>query len=536
MNIKSAGPPSHATAATVARQIHDGYALLRQSRFADAERLAEALAHAHGDNAHVLVFCAEACLANGDSDAALAYTDRAIAATGGDPFLKLKKGRLLGMLRRREEVPALAAEVSAVATGNGRLLWQLGVLYQRNNRFTEAIAAFEQARAVLGDRPELLYDMAVTRFFSGDFEQAELDLDAMLAAAPQSGSAMYLRSTLRRQTAERNHVDEIERRLASGFARADDEAAVLYALAKELDDLGQYDRSFATLATGAARRRGTLQYDVAAECAALDAVCAAYTAAAMARPVEGHHEGGAIFIVGMPRTGTTLTERLLQQSGKARSAGELQDFGNLLATATREVQASTPGLPPALASLEIDFAALGREYMRGARQTAGGSAVFIDKMPVNFMYCGPILKALPDAKIIHLARDPLDSCHAVFKTLFFDSYSFSYDLDELADYYIAYHRMMRHWHAVMPGRILDVHYEALVTDTEGQARRIYDWCGLPWDPAVLDAPVDRAFATASAAQVREPVHTRSLGSARRHLAGLAPLVRKLSDAGIFEGE
>ena len=151
------------------------------------------------------------------------------------------------------------------------------------------------------------------------------------------------------------------------------------------------------------------------------------------------------------------------------------------------------------------------------------------------MYCGLIHKALPKAKILHMVRDPLDSCYAIFKTLFFNAYDFSYDLDELADYYIAYRRMMRHWHETMPGVIQDIRYEDLVANTEAEARRIYQWCGLEWNPAALNVPdKGKVFATASAAQVREPVHTRSINSSRKHGEGLAKLIQKLAAAGILE--
>src|SRR5690606_37320643 len=181
------------------------------------------------------------------------------------------------------------------------------------------------------------------------------------------------------------------------------------------------------------------------------------------------------------------------------------------------------------------FAALGKEYLRGARQMAGGSQRFIDKLPTNYMYCGMIRKALPRARIIHMSRDPLDACYAVFKTLFFGAYEFSYDLDELAQYYIAYHQTMRHWHEVMPDSILEVRYENLVRDAETEARRIYDWCGLEWDPAALEVPQgDKVFASARAAQVREPVHGRSVGSWRRHQAALSGLVDRLVAAGVVE--
>jgi hypothetical protein len=528
-------PSTNGPSPIIATELQKGYDFLRGQRFEEGLRHAEALARSHPADPHVLVLAAEAQLANGSPAAALEWMDRAIAASDGNPFLMVKKARLMGQVRQRAEVPRLAAEISAIAGNNGTLLWQLGTLYHRNNLQAEAIAHFGKARAIIGDHPGLLYESATARFFSGDFEGAEDDIERLLAVAGDFGPALYLRATLRKQTAARNHVEDLLRRIASGFGNPDDEAAALYALAKELEDLGQHDASFEALASGAARRRGLLRYDLAAELDSLRAIQQAYGVAAMSGATAGHDEAGAIFIVGMPRSGTTLVERTLVQSGQVRSAGELLDFGNLLANATRRVLATDPSLGQAEASLRIDFATLGRDYVEGARQAAGGSRIFIDKMPVNYLYCGMIHKALPNARIIHLVRHPLDSCYAVFKTLFFNSYSFSYDQAELADYYIAYRAMMRHWHQVMPGRILDVAYEELVSDTEAQMRRIYDWCGLPWHPGVLDAPTDATvFATASAAQVREPVHNRSVGSASRHRAKLGTLVSRLSAAGLLD--
>jgi tetratricopeptide (TPR) repeat protein len=516
-------------------QLERGYRLLREQRFQDALAHADALADRHPADPATLVLAAEARYANADLEGALARTDQAIAASGGDPVLKVRKARLLSQLRRRAEIPALADEIAAQAAGHGALLWEVGGLYHRNYMQPQAIAHFEQARALLGDHPGLLYDLATARFFSGDFEQAERDLDRMLELAPEAGPAWYLRATLRRQAGDRNHVSELEHCLAAGFRNPDDAAAAYYALGKELEDLGEHARAFDALAAGAARRRGTLRYDVAAEVASMQAIQQAYTAEAMASATPGHPEAGAIFVVGMPRSGTTLVERMLTQSNRVVSAGELLDFGTLLGSATQAVMDANPNQTQARASLQVDFAALGHEYMRGGREAARGSTRFIDKMPINFLYCGMIRKALPNARIVHLVRDPLDTCYAVFKTLFYNSYSFSYDLSELADYYIAYRRMMAHWHAVMPGAILDVRYEDLVRDPEGQGARLYAWCGLEWDPALLQAPTDsKVFATASAAQVREPVHTRSVGSSRRHAARMAPLVDKLVAEGLME--
>lgn len=533
MTIQTSGGTTVAGIA-MATRIAQGNELLRQGRHAEAVRFAAALAEEFPDQARAFAFAAEASRVAGDQGAALAWIDRAIEL-GNDPQHKIKKGWLLSRLMRRDEIPALAADIAAQAGADGLLLWQLGKLYYHHNLLPEAIAQYERALALGGEHPGRRYDLAIARFYAGQAEEAERDLDRVLEASPQAGAVVYLRSTLRRQDVDRNHVDDIRARLAAGFRKPDDEAGALYALAKELEDLGEHDQAFPVLVAGADRMRSTLRYDASAFFDTLQQIARTQDAEALAGQEAGEEGEGAVFIVGMPRTGTTLAERILLQSGKVKDAGELTDFGFLLGEAVHLARRQQPSLGAIEATMHIDFAALGARYMQAARQMAGGHPMFIDKLPPNYMYCGMIHRALPKARIIHLVRDPLDSCYAIYKTLFFNAYEFSYDQEELADYYIAYRRLMQHWREAMPGAILDVNYEDLVSDTETQARRIYDWCGLQWTPAALEVP-DRSavFATASAAQVREPVHTRSVHSSRRHLAGLQPMARKLVDAGLLQ--
>lgn len=525
--------PDSIPAAHIRTEVAKGVALLREQKVSEAITFARSLADAHPGEAAVYAFAAEACNIGTDFPAALAWIDKAIGASA-DPQHKIKKAWLLSRSRRRDEIAALVEEVAASAGGDGRVLWQLGKLCYHHNLLLEAVGYYERALAAAGENPAWRYDLAIVRHFSGDAAGAEQDLDRLLRAGANSGSVLYLRSTLRKQTADDNHLAELEARMAAGFLRDEDAAGVYYAYAKELEDLGEHERSFQALEIGARKKRASLDYDVSVAVSSLRDIREGTKAGALAAASEGSSEEGAIFIVGMPRTGTTLTERILLQSGKVKNAGELMDFGAQLSRAMLEQREMDPALSKTEAALRIDFAKLGRTYMRGARQMAGGSPIFIDKMPANYLYCGMIHKALPNAKIIHLVRDPLDTCYAIFKTQFFKAYEFSYDLDELAQYYIAYHDLMRHWHEVMPGAILDVRYEDLVADTEAQARRMYAWCGLEWTPAALETPERRSvYATASAAQVREPVHTRSVHSSRRHLEKLAPLVERLVAAGIM---
>jgi tetratricopeptide (TPR) repeat protein len=523
----NAGPQAHVAA---------GFDLLRQGRVEEAWRLGDALLASHPLDSRVLGLAVEARLALDEPDAALALLDAALAKGAPAPLVLPRRAHVLMALMRRADAKAVAAELAALSGGSdARALWAAGRIFSRCDDPAGAAKQFEAAARAGCDDPELLYDLAAAQFFLGRFDEAERNLNSLLARVPIAGDAMYLRSTLRMQTNDRNHVAQLEQRLRSRIPNPVDAAGCCYALAKELEDLGQWDRSFAVLSRGAALKRGSLSYNAAAERQGIDAIAVVYTAEVVAGSVPGSAKESPIFVVGLPRTGTTLVERILSRHRKAASVGELPYFGGALATtAGRLVRAGrAPGM--LAASLQVDFAALGRAYLDGARQAADGDPRrLVDKMPINFMYCGLIRKALPNARIIHVTRDPMDACYAIYKTLFQNAYHYSYDLGELAAYYASYHRLMRHWHGVMPDGVLEVRYENLVADPEGQVRRMLEWCGLEWDPEVLAVTGDdRPSTTASAAQVRRPMHAGSIGKWHRFESGLAPLHQALREAGVI---
>jgi Flp pilus assembly protein TadD len=518
------------------RRLANGFELLRQGRVAEAEQASRDLLGTHADDAEARYFASEVRLAAGDSEGALVHITAAVAQRPEEAHLLLKQAANFIMLRRRFDAKAAAARAAGLAPGDGDLQHAAGRIFANCDDPTSAKVYFERARALGNGSPALLNDLAVAQHFTGDTDAAEASLAQLLALAPQAGHALYLRATLRRQTPDSNHVADLEQRLQQPFPNANARVGALYALAKELEDLGEAGRSFATLREAAALKRSLLgRYDLRAEIASIEAICKAYDATVMAAPANGHAEEGPIFVVGMPRTGTTLVERLLARHTEVSSAGELLDFGQALAAAARRAQAAQPGLDLAGASLAADPAELGRDYLRGAHEAAPDGRLFVDKMPVNFIYCGVIQRALPNARIVHVVRDPMDTGYAVYKTLFNHAYPFSYDLREIADYFACYQRTMRHWQEVMPGAILDVRYEDLVSDPEGQARRLLEWCGLDWQPGVLEDGGDaRPSTTASAAQVREPIHSRSIDKWREHEADLAPLRARLVENGVLD--
>ncbi|WP_397573115.1 sulfotransferase [Silanimonas sp.] len=518
-------------------RLAEGFAALRENRLDIATALRDQWLATHRDDAEVRFYAAEVGAFTGELEDALAHIEAAIVLAPAQWPLVLKKARLLLALRRRDAFRAAADEAVRLAGNDPQALWEIGRAHTGNDDPRSARPLFERALSTGFDHPGLRMNLAATQFFAGEFDAAETTLARVLHQAPRVGEAVHLRSTLRRQTAAANHLADLEARVAEPATDPSYWASVLYALAKEREDLGDAPAAFAAMSEGAALWRRNLRYDPAAELASIDALREAFDASALARLGAGHDKPGPIFIVGLPRTGTTLLERMLDRVPGVRSAGELMDFKQALGAAVAAVQRERPGLSPIEASLAIDAAALGRDYLRGAREAAGGSPVFIDKMPVNFLYCGLIHAALPKARILHLRREPLDACHAVFKTLFAQAYFFSYDQGELAAYYDRYRRLMAHWQAVAPGAILDVRYEDLVIDTEAQARRVLDFCGLPWDDAVL-RPEDNArpSTTASAAQVRQPVHAASVGRWRSVAEGLAPLRARLFEAGWIDAE
>jgi tetratricopeptide (TPR) repeat protein len=509
------------------------YLLLQQGRLEQARQLAEQATQQFPGDPQVLDMASEVNLAMGAPQVALDFITQAVEASD-DAALRIKKAVLLVRLGMRGEARILALHAAAQHPQQPRILWQAGKICSDCNDHAEATRLLSASLELGTVSPQVRYDLAVSQFFSGDFEAAERNLDQLIASVPRPGHALYLRSTLRRQTAGNNHVQALRAQAEQPVDNPEAHAAGLYALSKELEDLGEYPDAFQTLQRAARLKRSALKgYSVTPECDTLDAIRALYTPQAYAQ-LHGHHdEAGAIFIVGLPRTGTTLVERALSSCSSLGSAGELLDFGLVLASLSQQAAAATPGLSPAQASLRIDFSDLGRRYMERARQAAQGAGTFVDKMPVNALYCGLIHQALPNAKIIHLVRDPMDACYAAYKTLFYNAYHYSYDLDELASYYIAHHRLMAHWHRLIPDAILDVSYETLVAEPEAQARRILHWCGLQPDLPLFAPPdASRPFASASAAQVRQPVNRRSVGAWRRHEAGLAGLRARLQEAGI----
>lgn len=463
------------------------------------------------------------------------------AATGrdGQGEYHAQLARLYTLVRRDDDAARAlrAAEAAPPADALGRDT--MGCVYARLGDHAASLPHFDAAVRLEPGNVEFRYNQAAALSFLGRQETAEQALDALIARAPGHARAHHLLAGLRRQTSERNHVDRLT--AARRAARAGPDRLLLgYALAKELDDLADPTAAFAMLAEANAEHRATLPYRFASDAANFDAVEAHWLrpAAVPAKPATPAPDARPIFIVGMPRTGTTLVDRILSSHPEVESAGELQamPLAVKLASGTRSRTVLDPQTIAAAAA-GVDPGAIGRDYLaRAAAHVAGEKPRFIDKFPGNMMYIGLIARALPDASIVCLRRNPMDTILANFRNLFAISsryYDYSYDLVDIAAYYHRFDRLMALWREVLPGRVLELGYEDLVANQERVTRRLLDHCGLDWSEACLSFQRNAApVSTPSAAQVRRPLYADAVDRWRRHAEALAPARAFLAERGI----
>ena len=368
--------------------------------------------------------------------------------------------------------------------------------------------------------------------YLGDTDAAEKQLRHALALDPNNAQAHWLLAGVRKAS-DSAHTRLMQAILDKQTLAPQPEAFLAYAIGKELEDLERWPEAFAAFKRGAAARRRAVEFNEAAEIAMYQALEGTYTRDWLDSGPAGNPDASPIFVVGQPRTGTTLVERIITSHSAVHSAGELQHFGLAIRRLMDYQQPERFSAELMTRAAEIDPQSLGTAYLRASQRLTGDRDFFVDKLPFNYLYLPLILKALPHAKIVHLVRDPVDACFASYKQLFADAYPHSYDLEEMARHHARYRRLMDVWRERFGVRFLDVSYEDIAKSLESNARRLIDWLDLPWEESCLEFHRQRgAVTTASAVQVREPVHTRSIGRWRRYEKELAPLVAALRAEGI----
>lgn len=402
----------------------------------------------------------------------------------------------------------------------------------KQNRLDDALDACGTALET-GVRPAAVHAIGADLYMQQGMRDEAIETAKLAQSLDPDGMAGLWLLT---RTQKLSREDETFKRLVFLAERLDEissESAVLleFALGKAFQDVGDYDRAFQHLHGGNARKRETFRYDIERVEQTFRLVAESFDADF----VNNMSGGGVssdlpILIIGMPRSGTTLTEQVLASHPAVCGAGELKD----LAVASGCLD--DPDSPPITADkiptvLSKDLCGeIGREYVELLHRRDPSAARVTDKMPFNFIRLGLVHLALPNCRIIHCVRDPVDTCLSCYQQLFKSGNRFAYDLSELGRYHVAYQKLMDHWRSVLPaGRIFEIRYEELVADFEQNARRLVDHCGLEWNDACLSFhKAERQVRTASVAQVRQPIYKSSVAKWRRYEKHLGPLLDALA--------
>jgi len=341
-------------------------------------------------------------------------------------------------------------------------------------------------------------------YFSGEVEAAEACYEASLRSDPLLFQNSMMLAGLRPATAEQNHVERFQAQLAKARPGGNGEVYLSFALHKQLHDLQRYDEAWSSLARGCAAKRRQVVYDTADDARLVEAVLQVCDRRFVADTSSVAQPAVPIFIVGMHRSGTTLLERMLAGHSRVGDAGETSSFHAEMELATDRSAPAGPDRELVLAARNADFDAVARGYARRAAWLSRGRPFFTEKLPQNFLNVGLIAKALPQARFLHLVRDPMDTCFSNLRQLFSGAALYSYDQHELASFYLLYRRTMAHWRQVLPGRVLDISYDALIQDPATMARNVARHCGLEFEPGMVD--IARSSGTVS---------TPSAGTARQ---------------------
>jgi Flp pilus assembly protein TadD len=494
-----------------------------------ATLVAENPADAEG---HFLLGIAESSA--GRVQAGIRHIDRAVTLDPRGEY-RAQLARLFTLVRRDGDAAATLRDAEQAPPADALSRDTMGCVYARLGDHAAALAHFDEAVRLDPGNTEFRYNQAVTLNFLGRVEEADAALEALIALAPAHARAHHLLAGLRKQTPQRNHVERLTR-THGATAQHRDRLLLGYALAKELEDVGRADDALDRLCAANAEHRRALAYDFARDAAVFDAIEESWPRLASAS--AGHPPAEApIFVIGMPRTGTTLVDRILSSHPQVESAGELQAMPlavkQAAGTRTRTV------MDPETIALAArgDMGAIGRDYLqRAAHHRRDLTPRFTDKFPGNFHYAGFIARALPSAKIVCLRRHPMDTVLSNFRNLFAVSsryYDYSYDLLDIAAYYVRFDRLMALWRKAIPNRLIEVRYEDIVADQASETRRLLAHCGLGWSDDCLSFHTNAApVSTPSAAQVRQPIYAGSVARWKRHEAVLAPVRRFFEQSGI----
>ena len=410
---------------------------------------------------------------------------------------------------------------------NGHLL--LGSAHMSAGHHQDALESYDNALEITPDHVGAWCGKGNVSRTIGDQDGAISAFRKSIKANPLFAEAYWNLANLKTFRFEDSEVDDMLALVGDERIPNEGQVQLNNALGLEFDGRKEYDRAFEFIDRGNKLRREREFYDRVQNEEMIDMSIEAFTQQFLEDNYgHGDPEPAPIFIVGLPRSGSTLLEQILSSHSKVDGTHELRDLA-LTIRSNREMSGRGAQYPKSVANIDQDgFKCLGSEYIERTLRHRGGRPFFTDKNPNNHVHVGLLHLILPNAKIINARRHPLDSCLGSYKQLFAEGQSFSYDLVELGEHFLQYQRLMDHWHEVLPGKVLDVHYEEVVADLEGQVRRILEYCELDWEESCLRFhETSRSVKTASSEQVRQPIYSSAVNTWRHYEQHLGALIEVL---------
>jgi tetratricopeptide (TPR) repeat protein len=438
--------------------------------------------------------------------------------------------------RRNEDVAKLLAKYEDKLGNSSMYLDLAGTVYTDIGMPEKAWPLYQKANDLQPGVDLFQANLAACGVFLGKIEEARKIYLALLKRFPNHQRNHYQLARLGKAK-DTAHIEQMQEILKTSGAAEDKNIFMYYALGKELEDLERWEESYRYYKKGGDAVCGVAKYEIANDVALIDTIIKTCDVDWLGTRATKLNKSAAkktpIFIVGLPRTGTTLTERIISSHSLVESVGETQFMQMVLRreSGVQSIENMTAEMIEAL--VDKDPEAIAKGYIDSVNYRLGKEPFFIDKLPFNFLFLGFIAKAWPDARIVHLGRNPMDACFSMYKQIFTWAYKFSYSLDGLGQYYVAYDRLRNHWREVLQDRLIEVEYESLVSDTENQTRLLLDKLGLNFEQSCLDFDKNKApSATASSVQIREKTHARSINKWQRFSDELNPLKVYLENAGV----
>jgi tetratricopeptide (TPR) repeat protein len=418
---------------------------------------------------------------------------------------------------------------SEIAPGQFRILFALAQGYGRVGRLDDAVKTYQELLRINPRFVEGHHGLGSVLQQMGKIDEAAKHFEKALALKPDFAPAFDSLARQKKIDDSEATAESLEALIAREGVSEGEKCAAYFALGRIYEDEGEFDKSFKAYERANSMVHEKYEHDH--HVAFIDELMDVFTPALFERLKGlGDPSTKPIFIVGMIRSGTTLTEQIIASHPQVFGAGELEIMRNIARSLPRLLQAKVP-FPRCVENFtEPTIRIAARKYLDDITAMSNGEPYVTDKMPGNFFHLGLIHILMPNAKLIHCRRHPLDNCWSAYTNRFATGQQFSYDLKSLGLYYREYARLMDHWRKVLPAPVLEVQYEDLVADQEAQSRRLIDFCGLEWDDKCLEFhKTDRPIRTASSWQVRQPIYSSSVDRWRPYLSHMKPLIDALGD-------